>query len=152
MDHISQQSQAPFNNLFLQENRAFKSWDWKCFSLVKQKQGEETLAVSFLHAAFSPSNLLISKDISIYTLYLSKNTLTHKTHGFLLSLPRGSQEDWAPLQWVMAGCCHLGRLMTLRALLSPICRQERGMQALQAWSNIHGARSTPTVCACTFRN
>lgn len=53
MDHISQQSQAPVNNLFLQENGAFKPQGWKCFSLVKQKQDEETLAVSSLHAELS---------------------------------------------------------------------------------------------------
>lgn len=36
-------------------------------------------------------------------------------------------------------------LVSLPALLSPICWQERSVQALPDWS-------TPTVCACTFRN
>lgn len=53
MDRISQQSQVPFNNLFLHENGAFKSQGWKRFSLVKQKQDEETLAASFVHAVLS---------------------------------------------------------------------------------------------------
>lgn len=99
MDRISQQSQAPFNNLFLQENGTFKSRGWKRFSLVKQKQDEETLAARFLHAALSFT--IKANDLKryayIYTFYIpynSKNSLpiqmwVRKTDKSSLCLPRG---------------------------------------------------------------